>query len=170
MSSKILADFLDPKGAHGQGALFLNAFLKRFISETFSTSPEKAEVKTEARTYAIESCMRRMDICVTFPDAILAIENKLWAKDQPNQVQDYLGHIQFIKKQFHLIYLSPSMQSIPPDSLSSKAEKKFSGHYSLISWEKVLDLLEECSFGACPEKLRAFIKDFNRAVRTALWT
>jgi len=171
MSSDILADFLNPKGSHGQGVLFLEAFLEKFLFNGFTAYPEKAEVRCEAQTYNIAASARRIDILITFPDAILAIENKIGAGEQAKQVENYLQHIEieckYSSKNFYLLYLTPSGGEPSEWSLSKGGIVNFEGDYSAIKWETVLDVLEMSSFKAPPEKLRVFIKDFRKALRKA---
>lgn len=173
MSSAILKDFLDPKGKHGQGTLFLEYFLEKFFPENSILNLKKAKAQTEVATCNITASKRRIDILITFPNAIIAIENKLWAKDQSQQVEDYLKHIEHeslrSSKKYHLLYLSPLKDFIPDESLSTDAKERFKEHYSTIKWEDVLEVLEKSASKAPPEKLRVFIKDFSKKVRHELW-
>ncbi len=84
--SRIIADLLDPVGAHGQGHLFLNTLLgSRDLPRVGVRDVVRVacEVQTDAR--------RRIDIVVETPTVLLGIENKLWgAALQPYQLRDYL--------------------------------------------------------------------------------
>lgn len=83
--SKIIACFLDPKAAHGQGDLFLKLFLN-IIDDKTELNTTKAEVYTE---YDIKS-NGRIDIFIK--DCLgngIIIENKIYASDQDEQLFRY---------------------------------------------------------------------------------
>lgn len=95
--SRLLACLLDPKADHGQGALFLRAFLElcRSPEDTGDGVPicpdleplERVTVSVEHRTER----GRRIDILLRSGDgrSAIGIENKPWAYDQSDQVRDY---------------------------------------------------------------------------------
>src|SRR4051812_36234492 len=79
--SAILAWLLDPAGSHGQGALFLAEFLREIGLPWLDEDLALARVAVEAGT----DVGRRIDVLVRLPGAVLAIENKPFAADQPRQ-------------------------------------------------------------------------------------
>ncbi len=79
--SDILADLLNPKGAHGQGDLFLRLLFKQLGLGPIAKLIKDATVQREAPTHGIQKYRRRMDVFVE-AGALLAIENKL---DSPEQ-------------------------------------------------------------------------------------
>ena len=114
--SKLIADLLDPKGKHGQGNLFLCRFLDLLSTEGFDRSGDlrNSRVVTEIE---IEN-RRRLDIVVHTDRCCLAIENKPYADDQPNQIKDYLDCLRSRYAEFLLIYLAPKGE--PPSEYSVK--------------------------------------------------
>lgn len=123
--SRIIADLLDPKAAHGQGPQFLRLFLGG-LSVNLSFSDTELSEATVVVEHPIEE-NRRIDIYVKISSGgkryCLAIENKPYAGDQYEQVKDYLKHLaaRFDPDSFHLIYLSPTGE--PPSEKSlPKAE------------------------------------------------
>ncbi len=110
--SEILSFFLNPQQAHGQGDLFLNEFLKTINRSDIDF--KSVSIYTE---YIITN-NRRIDLFIKLSNFIIAIENKIWAIDQPNQLNDYSA---FLDKEsngnYLLLYLNPyktnpSQQSI----------------------------------------------------------
>lgn len=83
--SRVLQDLLDPFGAHGQGALFLNELLLG-LNLPAVRSGDAVEVRREAST----PHGRRIDLVVDTPRVLLGLENKPWAGQQVRQLSDYL--------------------------------------------------------------------------------
>lgn len=110
----ILYAFLDPKGGHGEGALFLNLFLdmiglKENIRESYQTSHVNREVKIAGN--------RRIDFVIfnENQDHCVIIENKLYdANDQDNQLPAY---VKAMTESHHnvdkVIYLPLSEDKVP---------------------------------------------------------
>jgi PD-(D/E)XK nuclease superfamily protein len=119
--SWITADLLQPDGSHGQGEVFLRAFL-RALGIANRRAP--AQIRVEQPTRFIESIQRRVDIKLCWSDFIVGIENKPWALDQLNQLEDYVNDLDRESKgRFLCVYLSgdglpPDKSSISPSSSS----------------------------------------------------
>lgn len=94
--STILAGILNPNGNHGQGDIFLKAFLESVsnpacLSE-FDT--KTASVKTE-----YDTSNGRIDILITNEKhQAIIIENKIYASDQPKQL---IRYDEFAQRTFH---------------------------------------------------------------------
>lgn len=82
--SKLIAALLDPNGDHGQGRLFLDAFLREVEIEP-AQFPDPVSVYTEHQlgTYG------RIDVLITTVSAVLGVEVKLDAADQVRQLARY---------------------------------------------------------------------------------
>jgi len=114
--SAVIAMLIDPKGGHGQGAVFFKLFLSvltesmrendKFIDNLKQISnmndAELQEARTEpgleVATTLIADSQRRIDILLHFntPEHNgfgLAIENKPWAIDQPRQIEAYCKYL-----------------------------------------------------------------------------
>ena len=109
----ILTDLLNPKGSHGQGALFLELFLQHCfgLQRDFMKRPELVTVKAEHSIGSVnyESAVGgRIDIHLHSPEEILVIENKIYAAEGYKQVERYLNYIsdQENLKRGAVIYLS----------------------------------------------------------------
>jgi hypothetical protein len=86
--SKIIAEFLDPKGTHYQGNIFLKNFFAQFAVKW---KPAEWEVETER---FIENCtgkgQGRIDIYLTNGKKHIILENKIGAGDQEAQIFKYV--------------------------------------------------------------------------------
>ena len=162
--SRALIDLLDPKGSHGLGANFLEAFVEHFkIQPSADGAIDFDGNFTATREYEIEG-KRRIDIVVCSDKFTLAIENKPWAADQPNQVCDYLAHLKskHPEKASVLVYLSrdgsePSYHSISVDECTrAKEEKKLLviPYMALVAW------LRKCKDRCALANINHFLEEF----------
>ena len=114
--SRVIADLLDPNGKHGQGNTFLRLLLDRLECSDASKDLDHANVEVEVEKAIKDN--RRFDICVRIGEHCLAIENKPYAGDQPNQIKDYLGWLKDRRfKTSRLIYLPPQGEPPSPESV-----------------------------------------------------
>lgn len=163
--SKCIASLLDPKGTHGQGGVFLDAFQKQIeLKSAWVSTTEVCKVDTEKQANG----QRRIDIYLDFHNAgIIGIENKPWAGDQDLQLSDYAA---FIKKEagnrkWLLVYLSnsdPEGNSIKIDERKMLEE---SGEFVRLSYADVIEWLMDC---ACQSKalvVRIFIEELAKFIR-----
>ena len=111
--SRIVADLLNPEGKHGQGASFLKLLLDGCDLKT--ASPEARAVQIEVEKAITDN--RRLDICVRMGGFCLAIENKPYAGDQPDQIRDYLKWLRCNYQDYALIYLSRIGEPPSPESV-----------------------------------------------------
>ena len=172
--SRIVGDLLNPRGAHGQGPLFLRTLLDGL--QEFDAPDDLNRTRVTLEKWIADD--RRLDVYVDIDERHgLAIENKPWAGDQKNQVRDYLEWLKGQRSRFVLIYLSP--RGDPPDEYSVRLsalkkleggrlfvivpyhdhgdwEDKFDGFrtdYSLTRW--MADCRKQCDV----DKLRWFLRE-----------
>jgi len=90
--SPILRDLLDPRGSHGQGAIFLQRFVARLRLPTFDF--DAAEVVAEVGIGAVTDVSGgRLDLVISDGTTKqILIENKIFAGEQDNWVSRYLNH------------------------------------------------------------------------------
>jgi hypothetical protein len=170
--SDVLAGLLNPKGTHGQGALFLRLLFKQLGLDSDAKLTKAATVKREAPTYRILKYRRRMDVLVK-AGALLAIENKVDSEEQPDQVKDYLEHLSQCTRgrpiQSTLIYLTP--EGRPPDKLRPLAMKKHQSSGRLHCWSYQRELrtwLEACRRDCEAQRICDFISNFIAYIESAL--
>ena len=94
LHSSFLATLLDPKGSHGQGNLFLKAFLdmlsavERKSQASLDFDITSVEVEKSIGTLD-EETGGRIDLYITDGKYQIIIENKIYAGDQINQMKRY---------------------------------------------------------------------------------
>ena len=147
--SRIMADLLDPRAGHGQGALFLKTLLRGLAERE----------RERERTPGLESTLREMCTAVDGPAPhilvekerridgdrridvsieidgrrCIAIENKPYSDDQPDQVKDYLAFLrQEYADRFLLLYVSAGRRSAfrlkRDEGRPQDARRPFLGH------------------------------------------
>ncbi len=152
--SAYLSLLLDPNGAHGQSDLYLSSFLRLFQDQKFHPAP--AEHKSNHKEFRLPSG-RRLDMYLRFSSGGVAIENKPWATDQPNQLLDYAI---YLNKQhgddWLLIYLSNGdvcERSLPMGTPASLAERIVTFDFFRIkAW------LEDCARHTRANSVRVFVE------------
>ena len=162
--SAIIANLLDHAGSHGQGRIFLDAFLTRIKRYDLLTQEPRA-VTCEAPTDCIENSNRRIDILVAFENFGLGIENKSpKANDQEKQVEDYIHHLnKKFKGKFCLVYITPDGIDPSKDSLEPRRRNRLKDRKKLIcvSYRHgILEWVRECYQLCESDKVRWFLRDF----------
>ena len=156
--SACLASLLDPKGKHGQGPVFLAAFLETIAKKApWAKSFESCRVRTEVEANG------RLDIYLEFHEGVIGIENKPWAGDQDGQLSRYADHLQKVRPDGNWLLLficdrEPSKQSIT----TSIEEARFNWckYAEIVSW------LGLCAGNAKALTVRVFIEELAKFIQT----
>ena len=162
--SKCLADLLDPGGTHGQGALFLEGFLE-LLPEADDLDP-KMDVIVELERRTLDG--RRIDILVRFKNGAIGIENKPWATDQPQQLQDYgrfLSKISPNAQNWKLVFLSdrdPSSDSISTNELKELNE---SNQFIHLEFKRIENWLRASLYKTQAPQVRMFVEELADYIR-----
>ena len=131
--SDIIAEFLNPKGSHGCGSDFFQAFCK--ITGLDFLRYGNAEV---IREYWIND--GRLDILIRAGENKIAIENKIYAIEQQDQLPRYrkwLDDVSIDKKEAPLLFLT--LDGKP------SSDETIQGQYTCISYkEHIIPWLTEC--------------------------
>lgn len=166
--SDVLVLLLNPRGAHGQGDLFLRLLMQKLDVGLTLANTKHARVRRESPTNRIESSQRRLDVLVDVGD-VVAIENKVNAGEQKDQVKDYLEHLRRYTQgratRSVLIYLTPSRKA--PDSIAKREADRAVADNRLRCWGYGLELrawLEQCEAQCEAARFRGFISDFIRYI------
>ena len=187
--SRAIADLLDPQASHGQGTLFLGAFLEAAGLTGDRGWPDvdgngiSVNVKCEHGTSAGRSIDILVEIVADKQRYCLAIENKPYANDLENQVHDYFKYLsEEHLERFLLIYLSPNGEGPSEESVTRKKLVEWKGRFAIMpySWGhprradhfddfrncgSLTDWLEECRKNCDAERLRWFLEDFRDILR-----
>lgn len=158
--SQILAYFLDEKQNHGQGNLFLNEFVKAFYHKEIDTK------------HSINICEkritenRRIDVYIELNGLIIAIENKIWADDQQNQLKDYATFLeQKSKGNYLLLYLNPygSEPTSKSIDLNTKENLIKQEKFKIISYKNdIINLINNWLIICEADNVTYFLKEFKK--------
>jgi hypothetical protein len=165
--SRIIADLLQPAGKHGQGDRFLRAFLD-LICKTKKVTGHSCTVALEDPTLHIGRDRRRIDVSLDFEGMFgIAIENKPWADELPDQLSDYVDHMRRkYRAAFIMVFLSP--QGDDPKSLKANdiSQLKRKGQLQCISFTgPFMQWLDSCARECEAESVRHFVRDFAAYVK-----
>lgn len=162
--SSIFKELLSPAGSHAQGSVFLKLFLERFdLAKDYLALVEKGKAKTEKSTDRLPNTMRRIDIFIDFGTAALAIENKPWSGDQPNQCRDYLAQLAISHPDTHcLIYLSASGNPPSEQSLLQQEREtaESNGRFKVLAYPQLIEWLKDCRRESQSDRVSAFLSEF----------
>jgi hypothetical protein len=156
-ATEILKDLLAPNGSHGQGSVFLMSFLRRIGFERPSKRAiESAFVRTQHQTGG----NRYIDLTVILEDCIFALENKIDAGEQPNQVADYIDFLRCdYGEKWFFVFLTPSGRSpLECDPGTWMAERE-AQRVLTFSYAELSAWLGSCIPMVSSERVRTFIQD-----------
>ncbi len=167
--SEILAFFLNPLQTHGQGETFLNIFLKQ-VRLYDKVSPYNFQKVRCGCEHSIDD-QRRIDIFITFggADYGIAIENKVWATDQKNQLQDYSNYLGRQFGQNHcLLYLTPYQDDPTNYSIGEELYNKLKQEERIRTigyTNHIINCVHEWSTNCQAERVRSFLLDFEQYLK-----
>ncbi len=153
--SELIAHLLNPHANHGQGKLFLIAFLKHIGIE----APEKGHWVVTAEKGRIDVLLKRLD-----PHSVVVIENKSnYAGDQSHQLYRYwhqeihyhnpnrdkinYSDKEGTKKYYQIIYLTPDESKQPSDNSMTRPEYLSSTLYEKLPLEPKVTVFQELMEG-----------------------
>jgi len=146
--SYFIYDLLNPKGSHNQEDKFLRIFLKQIFlkqileKEDYENIGSTIEAKVE-REKIIEG-NRRIDFTIETSNFFIAIEMKIDARDQDNQLYDYYQYLerQNKEKSNKLFYLTLDGKEADEKSTNNLEVNK---DYFLISFQyDIYNWIEAC--------------------------
>jgi len=139
--SALLGDLLNPRGSHGQGKAFLEKFLDLIAHSAPQLDPDTTEVFLEYHIGSVTNDSGgRIDILLRDQSKKqIAIENKIYAGEQPNWIRRYQNFLSEFSDESELYYLTLDRQE-PQDG--SDADKK--SVECLTYGEDIIQWLFEC--------------------------
>jgi len=152
--SAIIAELLDPKGSHGQGARFLNLFLERLRAKDAGGLQDLPN-DLEKRNWTVRREKRfsgdqtgRIDIALESRGVkkpiLIIIENKIYAEDQERQLQRYWDYGQANKYDTYILYLTISGHE-PSEHTVGEMSEEGKHRITLISYGVfVCEWMEDC--------------------------
>lgn len=112
--SNILASLLNKNDPHGLQDAFINAFLSSLLDLEVPDHPlhQESLVAALGSKSIISRELENIDLVVEFPAVrlVIAIENKIWAREQPRQIERYQDTLlkRYPGYQHGLVFLTPS--------------------------------------------------------------
>lgn len=149
LHSNFLYSILNPRGDHFRGSEFLHSFLK-----TINAIDEKKDKIDKFSDAIVTREKHKIDLLIETPDHWYIIENKIYAADQPSQINRYIHRIKTIEdtrrnndasyehRKISVIYLTLSGMKPSNKSLALfKNEKKEEISRLIVSTEGSIPLL-----------------------------
>lgn len=158
--SELLAFFINPKSSHGQQDAFLREFLRILVFEVEDKTI--SEIQCEK---GIDK-KRRIDLYIKFKSGeIIAIENKVWAKDQHNQLLDYANYLKKKTPKYKLFYLNPYGHNPSEDSIEEKDKNKLESEdcFQIIKYTSEINDIVSAWISVCEaDNVSYFLKQFKQ--------
>lgn len=159
--TRIIAGLLNPSGAHGQGDVFLRAFLERIgeLQDLPRRPLSDVRISVEQLTRALDTDQRRIDLLITLPSGrLIALESKArGAKEQPNQLESYLNHLKKVSpNNFLLVYLPFDRIAESHEDTATVKRRRYR--------EFVADWLRDCKSKCQAPNVARFIQEFSDVV------
>lgn len=161
--SRCIALLLDPNGSHGQGDLYLSAFIDALNIEADLYSVDTAKISTEV----VIDDKRRIDLLIEVGNWLIGIENKPWAHYQSNQLGDYANWLESRSsdRNFVLVCLAndqPADEAIDTDHLSRLEE---GGNFRRLTFHKLEKFFSSMAKLACALQVRVFVEELSNFIR-----
>ena len=134
MHSKIIAEFLDPHGCHAQGECFLKSFSK-MLWEKFGFNgsfTKSATVSTEISGCIKDGSIGRFDIIIEDigKKSVCIIENKIFAGEQPEQLERYSKWLKRERKGWNVILVFLTLGGREAWSIKDNSQYKRLAYFS----------------------------------------
>jgi hypothetical protein len=174
MITKIIADLLKPYGGHGQEETFLRAFTRIILKDKKDLiSLDKVIIRCESHTVNIEQHRRAIDLLIIGNDLACVVENKPWAKEQNNQLDDYFKHTYSLVNEPYIVFLTQdghSSETFTQDGYEKFIQAAYCHKPNMPNGNIVYleDWLDECIKLCCADKVRFFINNFKSWIKENL--
>lgn len=144
--SRLIGELLNPHGAHGQGSLFLDLFIKQFLQDK-NIPGESSQASLELE-HSLPDNSGRIDIFMHFGKSFrLAIENKPFARDQPSQIERYYEYMgkNYGSENFLILYFSPDGSDPSDFSMPKQDSHKLDKQLKSISYAELANWCGQCA-------------------------
>lgn len=143
--SRVIGELLNPKGSHGLGSLFLDRFIDRLrIKHKLSLEKDSHAIVSVEHPAPINNTNGRIDLLIETKEAFIVIENKVYAEDQPKQLERYLDYIDKLNnksKKVKIVYLTLDGSSPSEDSLGRLEQDRV---YCISYKYFILNFIDDC--------------------------
>ena len=165
LHSAFIAELLNPKGSHGARDGFLKAFLETVgLPHSYLNSNRCSQNNTERVIGLTPNDEKgRIDIIIEDGNHAVIIENKIYAKDEKNQLLRYYNYGKtHFPRGFKLLYLTLDGRVASDYSLGNKYLD-----YQIVSYEHdICEWLEMCyEFADNRPLVQTVIKQYNELIK-----
>ena len=158
----ILADLLNPRGSHGQGAVFLQSFIDQcrlkpgFVPPMGDVGKTPWVVQRERFTP-----FGNVDLVIIAPSVgyLIAIENKVFSAEQPEQLHRYSEWMTTQRDSYpnqNLVFLTPG---------GREGGTAGESRYVRLSYGDIAKFIESALPGIRTERVRGFLPQYIEVVR-----
>ena len=168
--SDIIKLLIEPNGKHGQGNIFLKLFIdsipKNILELHGWNNLDFDEIKVSVHREYSTNFGRRIDLLIQIETDngrhAIAIENKPWAIEQKDQLNDYSKYLNSQYNDFYLLIYLPGTNLLPTSLTEKDCDNLYkTGKFLPTTYTKLLiDWLIKCHKECEAEKVRYFVKDF----------
>ena len=147
MHSKILAEFLNPKGSHGQGKLFLDLFCEMLGRLGFDGNfSSNVNVSTEFTGYIKGESVGRFDILIedSSTSSVCVIENKIFASEQPEQLKRYADWLRRERKGWKQVLVFLTLNGREAWSIKDQTLYQRVAYVSQSKKPSLVDWIDSC--------------------------
>lgn len=166
LHTPFLCELLNPKGSHGQGALYLDAFFNKVMDSSLNFK----DIRNFSIHEELPSVFGRLDILLSFnikdTRKLIVIENKIYAGDQKDQMERYYNYANTRlsnDSDLLLLYLTPRGKMLSEFSMNAKLQTNLRSKNALreISYhEHIVPWLESVLVGTSSQKVKQTILQY----------
>jgi hypothetical protein len=141
--SNFLGNLLDPNGTHLMGSVFLSEFLKTINAEGF-IDISTTQVYLEYNCGKVDHVAKtggRIDIYLKdINGKSISIENKIYAGDQPNQIERYVNHNKGFNRVYYLTLEGKNASKESRGELNAGTD-----YFTMTYRDDIVNWLESCT-------------------------
>lgn len=168
LHSAFIAELLNVEGSHGLKDTFLKSFMQYAGIGDLTIDTSKCKTTVELSIgQKTETTGGRIDIIIETPEAAIIIENKIYARDQENQLMRYCNYAKSknYKNGFKLIYLT--LNGNEPVDFTTGGKEIQEGEITCISYrDTILNWLNQSVEIAANQPLvRETIKQYIAVIK-----
>lgn len=159
----MLANLLNPKGSHGQGALFLEAFLAHCRTKPGFTAPQ-GHISASNWVVQTQRCtpLGIIDLVLIAPELryMIAIENKLLAGEQERQLDRYYKWMRSLRD----CYPHQTLVFLTPEGRNAASAKE--AMYARVSYQPdIVEILRGCLPAVGAGRVRSLLEQYIDLIR-----
>lgn len=170
LTCRMIADLIDPKGAHGQGDVFLKMFLENVIGIWDISKDDTASARVTAE-YLIDGLPgggpdnRRIDMVIEAGRRFIPIEVKIYAGDQRQQCFDYYRFAKTKDPEAKIYYLTLFGDMPGQDSISRGSESIPKDDIVALSFQRdIIAWLYKCQEVCTWDSVKQILLQFSESI------